>query len=62
MDNKQCNHKGKFSGVGQTSISMSNRIIVVPSIVCGACGNVTSQIKFIDLKPQAVKKLTKKRK
>ena len=36
----QCEHKGKWTGVGQSVVANSNGLSIITSVVCGECGGI----------------------
>lgn len=42
-----CGHTGKWHGVGQSSIGMPDKIIIIYTTVCGECGSVKLDVKTI---------------
>jgi hypothetical protein len=50
---ESCGHTGKWHGVGQSSIVMPDKIIIIYTTVCGECGSVSLDVKTIQVSTKA---------
>jgi hypothetical protein len=48
-DTKQCEHFGKFKGVGQSVVPIASGLLVICTSICGECGMTSTQLNTIPM-------------